>query len=226
MPRFSTLACFEADQASSTADFIIDEDTWSLRARCHVLDSIQNTAYLQFTESEEQDIASNQLWFAEVDTMASIISSYPTGQDIEEAKWRTMIGNETEDVFPAPDDFGVRYQWHRQLFEEDDPWLGYDEYNDTMDDKLQQTKKFGLAQVKMEGCRFCVTSRGYFGMVPPGINPDDLIFVVSGSTVTFAMRKLPEGDCHIFLGAIYIHDITVGERARLEQGSSEIVEFR
>ena len=224
LPRIGSLKCFERNRDSS--EEVLGTKTRSFFAQCHHVDTVISVSDMEYTDDSEEG---ERRWFQAVDGMTRQASPYPTSQEVEEAKWRAMIGNEVEDEFPAPDNFGARYRLYRMALSQDEEWfadLDPQHYDDATEEKVQQTHTFGLTMGKMNHCRFCITSRGYFGMIPPGVRIDDSIIVIDGDCTTFAVRKLVDKDCYTMLGAIYVHDILLGERDRLQTEISSLIEFQ
>lgn len=55
-------------------------------------------------------------WIEEIDALVARIQTYPTGQSLDEAIWRTLVGNRSSDMHsPAPDSYGYFYRESRTV---------------------------------------------------------------------------------------------------------------
>ncbi|OCK95116.1 HET-domain-containing protein [Cenococcum geophilum 1.58] len=78
-------------------------------------------------------------------------------------------------------------------------------------------------QEKLRGWKFCVTKKGYMGMVPNHAEPGDLVCVFFGSKVPLLIRPTRRDDsCFTVVGSLYMHGIMSGEVIdELEKGNIE-----
>lgn len=60
------------------------------------------------------------------------------------------------------------------------------------------------------GRNMCVTEKGYLGRVPMGSKVGDIICILFGGGVPFALRESGEG-YYRFIGECYVHGIMDGE---------------
>jgi hypothetical protein len=64
--------------------------------------------------------------------------------------------------------------------------------------------------LKANGRRFCVTEKGYIGLVPPHTELGDKVCVVFGASTPFLLRDAGEGK-HALVGECYMHAMMDGE---------------
>jgi hypothetical protein len=151
-------------------------------------------------------------WIQEVDAIVTSTPSYPTGQSIEQAVWRTIVADRSVDgKRPAPQEYHDQYKFARdtadlkQHFHSLGPlW----EAGESMDEL------FRFRAAVRQDCRFCITEAGFFAMVPNETRLDDAIFVIEGDPQrsTFIVREDSEsGDSevgyHTWIGHAYVHDL-------------------
>jgi hypothetical protein len=126
-----------------------------------------------------------------VRTLAS--RTYFTSEDVEEAYNTTLIANTTDRDRLAIGTYAIEgaSKWRAWLREDADPsrTLPYHVSIDNMD--------------TFDNKQFCVTSQGYFCLVPAETEPTDIVAIVKGMEMPFVLR--PIEDCFIFLGNSYIH---------------------
>ncbi|KAK3392668.1 heterokaryon incompatibility protein-domain-containing protein [Sordaria brevicollis] len=135
-------------------------------------------------------------WLREMEKMTVESTIYPSGIDVEEAMWRSIIADRTvEQVRPARQDYGTLYQNLRQS-----PVLG----NIT----------FSAAVATTGSVRFCITTEGFFGLVPSYAEVGDIIVTIKGDKVQamYAVRKRVADDndddvAYTWLGQAYVHDL-------------------
>jgi hypothetical protein len=71
--------------------------------------------------------------------------------------------------------------------------------------------------------RFCVTRKGYIGLVPIETKTGDEIAVFDGATVPFVLRQAEKGDGAFYLiGECYVHGIMKGEALGKETVTRDI----
>jgi hypothetical protein len=130
------------------------------------------------------------------------------GQTIAEAYWRTLIGDRTFTERPAPAVYGEYFRLQQNPnVQLDDPahnlaakWGG-------------AAAAFGVAEGNCAiGRRFCVTAKGFMGMVPPGARVGDLVCIFLGAQVPFLLRMV-EAERFELVGEAYFHGM-MGEEVR------------
>lgn len=145
------------------------------------------------------------------------LDSYPTGEDIFEAYWRTLLYDRIEDsdgfAVKAPPEYGGYYQDYLRCCElvQEDPFV-------ELPTDLQQHL---LIYVVEAGERFCVTQNGYMGNVPPSTLPGDKICVLYGARVPFVLRE--EGASYRIIGDCYIHGLMDGEAFQLKHWKEKMI---
>lgn len=153
-----------------------------------------------------------------------------TNKEMEEAIWRTMIGDRYPFERPAPKVLGEHCR----------RWLGeLESLNGSKTDlhsrwlvgDLSPSSQEAIAWMEaFEKCaagrRLFVTARGFIGMGPPGATVDDEVVLIFGAATPFVVRH-PEGSkCGLFsslgcnlpfhmVGECYIHGLMDGEGLRL-----------
>jgi hypothetical protein len=173
-------------------------------------------------------------------------SPYPCRgmQPLEEAVWRTLIGDKTDSVRPAPVSCGQTVKTHLRLLQD----LGristsYSPsvfMNQATRDKLQAS--VGLAKLdeirkSLEDFQeidllfdsgkgssphvFCVTDNGYIGMVPQLSEPGDLVSLIYGLDVVYVLRKSAEK--YQLVGDAYVHGMMDGEGLKLGHAEVDFV---
>ena len=64
---------------------------------------------------------------------------------------------------------------------------------------------------------FCVTKRGYVGLVPRKAKAGDSICILHGTKAPFVLRaKAEKGSLHTMIGECYVHGIMNGEGTKFE----------
>ncbi|KAK4163290.1 heterokaryon incompatibility protein-domain-containing protein [Cladorrhinum sp. PSN259] len=160
-----------------------------------------------------------------------IADPYPaTGQPRDEAFWRTLIGD-TESSRPANAEFGKYFRlWEIMLGYQsrDDPDMESD-FAAGMEDLLSENdiKAQGQEPVPMllrqvsfwnsnrimcsTGRKFCVTKKGFMGMVPPGTREGDLLVILYGLYTPFVVRPVEGSERVRIVGEAYVHGMMDGE---------------
>ncbi|KAJ9652921.1 hypothetical protein H2198_007874 [Neophaeococcomyces mojaviensis] len=147
----------------------------------------------------------------ESDRIISTLTKYPTGEDVFEVQWRTLICNVTHGLTKAPASYRDAYQvWRRFLLcdltlpRSDVPnQLPFrqviDEYNG---DKI-----FGL------------TTAGYVGMFPHYARRNDKIAVLYGGEFPFVLREIQnKGQAsYELVGQCYVHGLMENGQLDLEE---------
>ncbi|KAI0120263.1 heterokaryon incompatibility protein-domain-containing protein [Hypoxylon sp. NC0597] len=74
------------------------------------------------------------------------------------------------------------------------------------------------------GRKFFVTKRGFIGIGPASLKPDDLVVVILGVPVPFLVRKT-ESQNYILIGECYVDGIMDGELVQTKQGAGKEAEI-
>ncbi|KAH7327416.1 heterokaryon incompatibility protein-domain-containing protein [Rhexocercosporidium sp. MPI-PUGE-AT-0058] len=188
-----------------------------------------------------REFTDNYLWVCEAQELAKHATKYGDGDDaIEEAFWRTLVGDQTPFKRPAP---YILYRDYKQ-------WVQFLEYNDKIGKEIvanerkslptdesywqtvQDTATWGLALGTCVSMRkFAVTSNGYMAVVPALSEVGDVVSVVCGARYPLLLRNKPEvqyhnGEMravHELVGECYVHGIMDGELMNIETEVSELL---
>jgi hypothetical protein len=162
------------------------------------------------------------------DIAAIILSmdSYPTGEDLLDVEWRTLICNLTKDKNePDEEEFRHAYiatrTWNRIMVETSKP---HAVASSDFWEIFRRAQPFITSiTYKLKGRRFCVTRKGYIGLVPIETKTGDEIAVFDGATVPFVLRQAEKGDGAFYLiGECYVHGIMKGEALGKETVTRDI----
>ncbi|KAK3989410.1 heterokaryon incompatibility protein-domain-containing protein [Cladorrhinum sp. PSN332] len=150
---------------------------------------------------------------------------YPTGEAIDEAFWRCLVGN-TQFSRPAPTELGVSCRlWERCTVAASS--LNLDELRDDTNTLPSAEEIMALGQAEearrqallwnstrimcCTGRAFCVTRSGYMALVPPGTVAGDLVCVLYGLNTPFILRRCVKGRSVNLVGEAYVHGMMDGE---------------
>ncbi|TVY33240.1 Heterokaryon incompatibility protein 6,OR allele [Lachnellula occidentalis] len=161
------------------------------------------------------------------------LDPYITGEALQEAFWRTIIGNRCPNERPAP----PIYQQHGNTLEATQQILksrlnGQDlgeiterlatEFPAAMfeDVREQILDSFSMPYaVAMNQCslhrRLCVTNNGLIALVPAGAQNGDVVCVIRGAQTPFILRPIEGWTCQL-VGECYVHGIMDGEMMNSE----------
>lgn len=142
---------------------------------------------------------------------------------IYKAFCRTLIGDSKAEF----DKFHEYYRVWRIIFEfmirngpiplDDPEYIFSDEENEILNlytpENNSGVNKWALkSQLKCGKRHFCVTKKGYMGLVPPDSRPGDEIVIILGVRTPMVLRSLD--DCNwkfTLVGECYVHDMMNGE---------------
>lgn len=103
---------------------------------------------------------------SEIEEISARFQAYPTREDVEVARWRTLIENEADRSSLSSEDYGNRYMWYRQAVLDLESWFPDDEgYNDPGQEKEQKTSTYVEAMQESHYCSLCLMIKWYFGVV-------------------------------------------------------------
>lgn len=161
-------------------------------------------------------------------------STFPPSQNVEDAVWRTLLCDMTDDYHQAPPSFHRDFQVTHQVLAAIDLETG------TLDEavlrKLANTlenvetpisRKFTHAWVKFGiARRMCVTAKGYLAHAVAEVQEGDQVVIFSSADVPFLLR--PNGDgSYLLVGECYVHGIMYGEAMKArEPGGGTLEDFR
>ncbi|KAK5660007.1 hypothetical protein OQA88_13475 [Cercophora sp. LCS_1] len=173
-------------------------------------------------------------------------------QSLEEAVWRTMVGDKTLKVRPAPPSavdllkFSLDFA-RASMTETHSRVKSGAGYVDSMFGSVgssfmapHNVEKYGeMMKLASDGgpyflfdsnrgsdpMMFCTTEKGYVGMVPPLSQPGDCIFLIFGSGVPYTLRAESCGkgnQRYQLVGESYVHGIMDGEALNSPEEEREI----
>jgi hypothetical protein len=132
------------------------------------------------------------------------LTTYPTGESIEEALWRTFCWNiDYQKWNPAIKDIVTTFRNWRHLLES----TNTDSINMVDIELLSQDNSF-TSIINMTS-PLCTTSNGYLAAVPYTTEIGDCIAILAGGGHPFVLR--PTGDHYRLVGPCYVHGIMNGE---------------
>ncbi|MCJ1433698.1 hypothetical protein MMC27_003062 [Xylographa pallens] len=152
----------------------------------------------------------------ELDTILSDFIIYPTGEDLHDVYWRTLIGNMSQDpqfggdILEAPHSHNEQYARWRDFVQKkakNPNWMDDDQLTQT------QTNLFGQLVGRMtNGSRFCVTEKGYVGFCDKKTQCGDITAIFLGCPVPFVIRKFNEREKEFkLIGKSYLYGLMKGE---------------
>lgn len=178
---------------------------------------------------------------------------YPGDQPLEEAIWRTLIGDRSNSTRPAPSFFGEALKtmmettnsFGRNVTEIRTGMSMEDLGLDDIEARFGEIERLRIRLAQQifqdmdllfdigEGvtsCVFCVTEKGYIGMVPQRSHVGDKICLIFGLEMPYVLRRL-EGtgpsqevvDKYKLVGGSYIHGIMDGEALTPEGFGEEFI---
>lgn len=140
----------------------------------------------------------------ESDQIMQTIDTYPTGEQLADVHWRTLICNMSNDLSRTPPDFAQSYSVWRTRIAILNPSVNAPEVALSQDfrvsfDKYNSDKFFGR------------TENGYVGMFPWRAQVGDEIYILFGGDFPFVLRRLDQNQCFQLVGQCYIHGVMNGE---------------
>lgn len=142
---------------------------------------------------------------------------YFTGQPLEEAFWRTLLGDRTTEGRPAPPTNEESYQAVKLVSTKlnDMPVETQSSYENMADLHLRANIFLTNAIGTIRGRRFCITKKGYMGFAPQLTREGDTICIFAGANTPFLVRSFHRGDglidAYHLVGASYFHGMMDGE---------------
>ncbi|KAJ9667864.1 hypothetical protein H2201_002050 [Coniosporium apollinis] len=169
----------------------------------------------------------------------------PDHKDLDEVLWRTLVGDGIAEGRQAPQEYSVAVAAARRIATIHRTWLGH------VDDfpcppPLEQMEKEDVSESEiarlweislpcrsslywlLRTCRkFCVTERGYAGLIPSQAQPGDLVYVLYGVPVPLILRKSPTRENGLLVvGESYIHGLMRGEAFTLSETGHDLLEIQ
>lgn len=169
-----------------------------------------------------------------IHTLIGYLKDYPTGEKREELMLKLPIGNAKRPHLESTKDRLLSY---RALTESEEDWplnlrdeissLGFDQDVMNVLEKPMHTGEMVLKYWqtaaafanRISNGTFCVTKRGYAGLVPGDAEVGDEICVFHGGVVPFILRKSNLAGIlrsHRLVGECYVHGIMYGEALSFE----------
>jgi hypothetical protein len=167
------------------------------------------------------------------------------GQPLDEAVWRTLIGDKTNSIRPAPDRYGRILRSTMKLLLESiggaqpyEPRQAARAFVEKLQDhwgtrgaeEIQQDSKnmthINLLFDTMPGQQthvFCTTESGYIGMVPQWSRVGDNICLIYGLDVPYVLRKV--GEKLRLVGNSYFHGLMDGQGLDFSREDEDFVLF-
>lgn len=232
-------------QASGNASFKAHfmEDRKKLIVTGCMIDKIRTVGTAFFRGIEDSHVTDQIIWDKmrafeeEANGLTSNATTYPSGESVFDAYWRTLIGNNThrETDGEAPLEYGESFAALlrvQQIYEESEclPQPNSHSFASSLASE-SETQEFSRLehkarpyrlsqQVMLNGRRFCVTKKGYFGMLTQNADKGDHVCIIMGSTVPFMVREIEVAQSlstsYSIVGEGYIHGIMNGEALTME----------
>jgi hypothetical protein len=152
----------------------------------------------------DSDAAKRHEWLVEQQQVVSTLESYPTGTDLTDVLWRTLIGNLTFFKEAAEDDYREYFDAHVRADQED-----------VSEDERDKARQFiDAVRRKSRTRRLATTARGYLAAVPEESTVGDRVCMFHGYRHLFLVREHQKR--FTFLGSSYMHGLMDGEILRAE----------
>lgn len=203
------------------------------------VDEIAKLGPLSFWESLDDNSIMGKFgvipWHEQTYQLAvqGISDAYPfkSNQPRSEAFWRTLVGDKNLVGRPAPATLGCNYyeylegakilKAHLQpvpsTLNLDDPRVLQPKGSDVIVWRTALT-------LCASGRRFCITNKGYMGMVPPLCKPTDVVCIILGALTPYIIRRSSDNETsYEIVGECYMHGMMDGEM--LEAGKVEQLKF-
>jgi hypothetical protein len=169
-------------------------------------------------------------YIADVLKMIESLKSYPTGENIDELKWKIAIGDAKEPPWGdwAGNNFRAAFHALTEYLElregqsEERFTTKYSpaEITERLSHLHEQLWLFLFTAIdfseRFQPAVVCVTEGGYVGLVPGSACKGDTIAVLYGGAVPFCLRRSDEGSMYHLLGECFIHGIMHGEALAFE----------
>jgi hypothetical protein len=149
------------------------------------------------------------------EVLANILP-YPTGEDLDDVRMRTLIGDYPWEGDGSPKTCFAALQMCSSTTDKAER----EEY-------LSTARPYLVAHIDMmKGRKCCLTEKGYVGIVPINTRLGDAVFVPYGSPVPFVIRKIDEREAnYLLVGECYIHGIMAGEAMGLDDAHHKELHF-
>lgn len=154
----------------------------------HVIDIAEShtTAPSNQPPTKDSIIASRAQCFIDAETIMSKTSSYPNGDDVNDAFWRTLICNIDTTGQKAPESLRQNYDTWRKFWLKDPAWRHVDA------SKSMQSFASCFSRTHNWSKLFGLTRKGFFGLFPLSTERNDRIAVFYGGDFPFVLRRIPQ----------------------------------
>jgi Heterokaryon incompatibility protein (HET) len=144
------------------------------------------------------------------------LESYPTGERVQEAVWRSLCWNKAGGKHPAA-------AATQNNFEE---WYRIIAAGKSLEDTVKEVWALPNAfwRVVNTPSPLCTTTNGYLASAPYTTKSGDCIAVLTGGRAPFILR--PVDSFYQLVGPCYIHGIMKGEAFPIDQGELEWISIR
>jgi hypothetical protein len=149
--------------------------------------------YLSFVGAPNQAI-----WMSNQKKLVTEVDPYPSGSDVMDVLYRTMVGDVISDEETADNAYRAYFNDFQTLTE-----------TSTVEQRERATKFCDSARPWARYCRLCTTQRGYFGAVPEESKVGDRICMFQGAKLLFVVR--PVGKEFRYIGHAYVDGLMYGE---------------
>jgi hypothetical protein len=153
-------------------------------------------------------------------------------EDVSDELWRTLIADELslgDDEAHSAEDYHISIQYLRDIAHQDTPGAETDLKSSTKH-FFERNERASHYYIKLVVClkdrKFFATTRGYVGLGPDTLQPDDSVCVLRGARVPHVLRHV---DClgtectWTFKGEAYVHGIMYNGKAEVAE-DAEIVD--
>jgi hypothetical protein len=189
-------------------------------------------------------------WERQCYHLARSLEKYPSGQDVVEVYWRTLIKNVIKPSEIAPPEYADHFKsWQQGLREwaglkedfENSPDFAADKNDpsavmafyvkDEQKPRRERITEYAGSTARFEevfssligGCQFCITEQGYMGWVPASGQVGDQVCILYGCRIPYLIR--PERSGFRLLGDVYLHGLMDGEAIELQHAEPEMIQL-
>ncbi|KAI9857566.1 MAG: hypothetical protein M1813_008158 [Trichoglossum hirsutum] len=228
----STDEDFYRAAGSSSAQPRFGDDFKALIVKGGFVDTITQVGF-DYTRETENEGVGKELYpllkrLRDADRMFETFTSYPTGEELSEVYWRTLVANRVQGQVP-PSTLETSYKAFRTYLKKIQGIGGRLDKKSGEAATLwadMQPYSIPLLQV-FEDVVFCVTERGYVGLAPRKAMAGDVISILLGSALPLVLRKFgPDTSEFYLVGGSYIHGIMDGEALASENWREEDIFLR
>jgi len=187
------------------------------------------------------DINLHRDWYRDAFDLVKAHAHPPleTREDLGEAFWRTLCGDTEITSRPAPFEFGTYYSSMVEVLNRLDTFVQEDGTSKALPedekfwDLVGKANRWGAAMG--QGCsmrRVCVTKGGYIGLVPPGTEVGDVIWVFLGAPTPYVLRHTTSEETHgsavaervyQLVGESYVDEMMDGEIFGMQREGDTVI---